>query len=178
MKWILTFICMISFVLLMTKRKIEMKTIFNDYQYVKQPWAKEIQVDRARKIMRPRLIPNVLDEETEPLTRTICLAHLLNRNQLRAWTEVIDNDIKIISTSIPAHVVHWKHLLVKYLRPTPISIEMPSPNGTNSKPPCGSAFSNTRVKRNTVKKLSNSSSHLPNNLCLVRIKRILLESTY
>ena len=56
-----------------------------------------------------------LNEQTQPLVRTICLAHLLNRNQLQAWTEVTDEDIEVISASMPAHVVHWKHLLVKYL---------------------------------------------------------------
>jgi hypothetical protein len=147
-KWIFTFICMIGFVLLMTNKKMEMKTIFNDYQYAKGPWKKEIHVDRAREIMRPRLIPYMLEiyssgqniefaeamldacqgpkaterlweialtQETEPLVRTICLAHLLNRDQLRAWSEVTDEDIEVISASMPAHVVHWKHLLVKHL---------------------------------------------------------------
>ncbi|MDF7824146.1 hypothetical protein P4B35_08995 [Pontiellaceae bacterium B12227] len=147
-KWIFTFICMVGFVLLMTNKKMEMKTIFNDYQYCKGPWNKELHVDRAREIMRPRLIPYILeiytsgqdiefaeamidacdsqkgtdylweialDDETPQLTRTICLAHLLNRDQLRAWTEITEEDIESINTSMPAHVVHWKHLLVKYL---------------------------------------------------------------
>ena len=148
MKWIFTLICMIGFVLLMNNKTMEMKTIFNDYQYCKGPWKKEQHVDRAREVMKPRLIPYILDiytsgqdiefaeamidacdsqkgterlweialnEKTHPFTRTICLAHLLNRDQLRAWTEVTNEDIEVISASMPAHVVHWKHLLVKYL---------------------------------------------------------------
>jgi hypothetical protein len=147
-KWIFTFICMVGFVLLMNNKTMEMKTIYNDYQYCKGPWNKEMNVNRGREIMKPRLIPYILDiyssgqniefaeamidecdsqkaterlwkiardEETQPLTRTICLAHLLNRDQLRAWAEMTDEDIEVISASMMAHVVHWKHLLVKHL---------------------------------------------------------------
>ncbi|QBG49067.1 hypothetical protein EGM51_17295 [Verrucomicrobia bacterium S94] len=147
-KWIFTGICMIFFVLLMTNKKMEMRTIFNDYQYSKGYWNKAIHIERGKEIMRPRLIPYMLEiyasghdiefaeamidscqeqkatdllweialnEETKPLVRTICLAHLLNRDELRAWTEITDEDIEVISASMPAHVVHWKHLLVKYV---------------------------------------------------------------
>ena len=147
-KWIFTFICMIVFVFFMTNKKMEMKTIYNDYQYAKGYWGKEIHIERGREVMRPRLIPFMLEiystaqdiefaeaminscdsqkatdllweialhEETEPLVRTISLAHLLNRDELRAWTEITEEDIDVISASMPAHVVHWKHLLVKYV---------------------------------------------------------------
>ena len=133
-KWIFTLICMIGFVLLMTNKTMEMKTLFNDYQYCKGPWNKEQHVDRAREIMKPQLIPYILeiyttghdiefaeaminacdsqkgtdrlwaialDEKTQPFTRTICLAHLLNRDQLRAWAEVTNEDIEVISASMP-----------------------------------------------------------------------------
>ncbi|MEI6891918.1 MAG: hypothetical protein V5783_07080 [Pontiella sp.] len=148
MKWIFTFICMIGFILLMTNKTMEMKTILNDYQYCKGPTNKEKNIERGRAIMKPKLLPYILEiytagydiafaeamvgacdspkateklweiahaEETPPLTRTISLAHLLNRNQLRAWSEVTPEDIEVISASMPAHVVHWKHLLVKNL---------------------------------------------------------------
>ncbi len=146
-KWIATFIMMVIFVYFMTNKKMEMNTIFNDYQYAKKPWAKELHVDRARKIMRPRLLPYVLEiyaqgrdiefsaamvaacngpdgivrlwkfvdaPETDPFTRTICMAHLLNRDQLAVWSEITEADIEVISTSVPAHVVHWKTLLLKH----------------------------------------------------------------
>lgn len=146
-KWIITFICMVGFVLLMNNKKLEMKSIFNDYQWAKGPWAKEMHVDRGREIMRPSVLPYVLeiystgqniefaeamigacksgegtarlwkfvdDPETDPFVRTICMAHLLNRDQLRVWSEITDADIELISASMPAHVVHWKTLLLKY----------------------------------------------------------------
>lgn len=146
-KWIITFIMMVLFVLFMTNKKLEMESIFNDYQYVKPPWAKAMHVERGREIMRPRLLPYVLNiyasgqdiefaeamvnacesqkgtealwdiaanPETKPLVRTICLAHLLNRDQLWVWAEITPEDIETISSSMPAHVVHWKTLLLKY----------------------------------------------------------------
>lgn len=147
-KWIFTAVCMVVFILFMTNKKMEMKTIFNDYQYSKTYWGKKVHIDRGREIMRPSLIPYMLevyasaqdiefaeamidacqeqkatdllweialDDETDQLVRTICLAHLLNRDELRAWTEITEEDIESISMSMPAHVVHWKHLLVKYV---------------------------------------------------------------
>jgi len=137
---------MILFVLLMTNRKMEMKAIFNDYQFAKSSWGKELHVDRGRKIMRTSLLPYVLeiygsgddiefaeamvnacdskeatdllwkiaeDPKTKPLIRTICLAHLLNRHQLWVWSEITEQDIDTIATSMPAHVVHWKTLLLR-----------------------------------------------------------------
>ena len=47
-KWIITFLCMVGFVLLMNNKKLEMKSIFNDYQWAKGPWAKGMHVDRGR----------------------------------------------------------------------------------------------------------------------------------
>lgn len=146
-KWIFTLICTILFVLLLTNKKLEMRTVLNDYRYARKPWSKEAQIDRGREIMRPRLIPAMIElyasgrdiefaeamidssrgpkaterlwqialaDDTEPLQRTICLAHLLNRDELRAWSEITEEDIEVISASMPAHVVHWKHLLVKH----------------------------------------------------------------
>lgn len=146
-KWIFTALCMVIFILLMTNKKMEMKTIFNDYQYSKGYGNKHVHINRGREIMRPRLIPYMLDiyasakdlefaeamidacqepkatallweialdEETDQLVRTICLAHLLNRDELRAWTKITNEDIESINRSMPAHVVHWKHLLVKH----------------------------------------------------------------
>ncbi len=146
-KWIATFIMMVIFCFFMTNKKMEMKTIFNDYQWAKKPWQKEMHVDRGREIMRHQLIPYMLeiyisgrdiefaeamidecdspegtallwkiaeDPETDPFARTICMAHLLNRDQLRVWSEVTEKDIELISASMPAHVVHWKTLLLKY----------------------------------------------------------------
>jgi hypothetical protein len=138
---------MVAFVLVMTNKKMEMKAIYNDYQFSKAPWAKEMHVDRGRAIMRPRLIPYILeiytrgediefaaamiaacdskegtarlwkfieDPETDPFARTICMAHLLNRDQLKVWSLITADDIELISASMPAHVVHWKTLLLKY----------------------------------------------------------------
>lgn len=146
-KWIATFIMMVIFVFFMTNKKMELQTIFNDYQYSKKPWVKELHVDRGREIMRARLLPYVLDiystgrdiefaaamvaecdgqegtarlwkfiedPKTDPFTRTICMAHLLSRDQLRVWSEITEADIELISASVPAHVVHWKTLLLKY----------------------------------------------------------------
>ncbi|MDF7800199.1 hypothetical protein P4C99_12040 [Pontiellaceae bacterium B1224] len=146
-KWIVTIICMIGFVLLMNNKKLEMKSIYNDYLWAKGPWAKGQHVDRGRAIMRPSVLPYILeiystgqniefpeamigacdsdagtarlwkyvdDPETDEFVRTICMAHLLNRDQLRVWSEITDEDIEFISASMPAHVVHWKTLLLKY----------------------------------------------------------------
>lgn len=145
-KWIITAVFMIVFVLLLNNKKMEMRTVFNDYQYAKGPWNKEVHIERGKKVMRPRLIPLMLDmyadgkdiefaeaminscvdpkatallwetardPESDPLVRTICLAHLVNRDELKAWTVITEEDIEVINTSMPAHVVHWKHLLVK-----------------------------------------------------------------
>lgn len=147
-KWIFTAVCMIIFVLFLTNKKMEMKTIFNDYLYTKGYYNKAAHIERGKEVMRPHLIPYMLeiyasaqdiefaeamidsckeqkatellwkiarDENTDSLIRTICLAHLLNRDQLQAWTEITETDIENINTSMPAHVVHWKHLLVKHI---------------------------------------------------------------
>lgn len=141
------FICMVIFVLVLTNKRLEMRTVYSDYQYAKGSGNKKVHIDRGREVMRPRLIPDMLDiyssgkdiefaeamidscrdpkatrrlweialaDDTDPRVRTICLAHLLNRDELRAWSEITEADIEIISASMPAHVVHWKHLLVKH----------------------------------------------------------------
>ncbi len=147
MKWIITAVCMIGFILLLNNKQMEMRTVFNDYQYSKGPWNKSVHIEHGREVMRPRLIPFVLEvyasgkdiefaeamldacreqkasdmlweialnPETQPLVRTICFAQLLNRDDLRVWSEITEADIEVINTSMPAHVVHWKHLLVKH----------------------------------------------------------------
>ncbi|MDF7808245.1 hypothetical protein P4E94_12400 [Pontiellaceae bacterium B12219] len=131
----------------MSNKKMEMKAIFNDYQYAKSHVAKRVHVQRGREIMRPSLIPFALEiyatgndiefaeamiascdsdkatamlwdiaqaEDTDPLIRTICMAHLLNRDQLWVWGQITDEDIETICGAMPAHVVHWKHILIKY----------------------------------------------------------------
>ncbi|WP_372796636.1 hypothetical protein, partial [Pontiella sp.] len=60
-KWIFTLICTILFVLLLTNKKLEMRTVLNDYRYARKPWSKEAQIDRGREIMRPRLIPAMIE---------------------------------------------------------------------------------------------------------------------
>jgi hypothetical protein len=138
---------MIIFVVIMSNKKLEMKSIFNDYQYSKGRMAKQVHIQRAREIMRPSLLPFALNiyatgqdiefaeamvsacqgpkaieilweiaqaEDTPPIMRTICLAHLLNRDQLWVWGQITEEDIDTICVAMPAHVVHWKHLLVKY----------------------------------------------------------------
>jgi hypothetical protein len=146
-KWIVTFILMVIFVVIMSNKKMEMKAIYNDYQFSKSHVAKRVHVQRGREIMRPSLIPFALDiyatgediefaeamvaaadsdkatemlwdiaqaEDTPPIVRTICLAHLLNRDQLWVWGQITDEDIDTICEAMPAHVVHWKHILIKY----------------------------------------------------------------
>ena len=147
MKWIFMFLCMIIFVLILTNKRLEMRTVYNDYQYAKGSGNKKVHVERGRETMRPRLIPYMLDiyssgkdiefaeamidacrdpkathrlweialaDDTDPQVRTICLAQLLNRGELRVWSEITEEDIEVINTSMPAHVIHWKHLLVKH----------------------------------------------------------------
>ena len=155
-KWIITFVLMVGFIFLMNNKKLEMKSIFNDYQFAKGPWAKEMHVDRGREIMRPGLLPFILeiyasgkdlefseamvdacdskegtdrlwefveDPKTAPLVRTICIAHLLNRNELRVWSLITEQDIETVAASMPAHVVHWKILLFKYTGQPPIFLK-------------------------------------------------------
>lgn len=66
------------------------------------------------KVGADRLWKFVEDPETAPLVRTICMAHLLNRDELHVWSHITEQDIETIANSMPAHVVHWKTLLLKY----------------------------------------------------------------
>jgi hypothetical protein len=74
----------------------------------------ESMVNSCRGIEANNTLKEISREQgVDPMIRTICLAHLLSRDRLEAWSEITEQDIDSICNSPPHHVVFWKTLLLR-----------------------------------------------------------------
>lgn len=54
------------------------------------------------------------DPSTAQQVRIICMAQLFSRGYIDILGDVTDEDIEMIASSMPVHIIHWKQLLVHY----------------------------------------------------------------